>query len=224
MLFFDEFQEIAGSRRSYGDPDGLTKRMRSIFQRSGQVSVLFAGSLEHIMRDLFAPHDRAFSGFGRFHRLRTISAPDWCKGLRERYRSDGCEIAHDALLRIAERGELHPRVTMLIAQQTHFLSVLLGLREIDLTLVEQGYEKAYQGDSALLDQLIDQLRGTHRQALKLARRVAADQTLTESLHRGDADRGLKKLIEAGFVEHVSRGRYQLVNPLLRRRLLDGRPS
>src|SRR5512146_1001287 len=48
VLFFDEFQEIAGPRAPYGDPDALTKRMRAIFQRSPQLSVLFAGSIEHL--------------------------------------------------------------------------------------------------------------------------------------------------------------------------------
>ena len=55
VVFFDEFQEIAGERRPYGDPDAVTKRMRAIFQRATQVSYLFAGSIEHVMRDLFAP-------------------------------------------------------------------------------------------------------------------------------------------------------------------------
>ena len=45
ILFFDEFQEIASPQQPYGDPDRLTKRMRAIFQRSGGVSYLFAGSL-----------------------------------------------------------------------------------------------------------------------------------------------------------------------------------
>ena len=69
VLFFDEFQELAGERRPYGDPGPVTKRMRAIFQRSTSVSYLFAGSLEHVMRDLFAPCERAFSGFGGFHAL-----------------------------------------------------------------------------------------------------------------------------------------------------------
>ncbi len=77
VVFFDEFQEVAGERHPYGDPDALTKRMRAIFQRSAQVSYLFAGSLEHVMRDLFAPQHRALSGFGSFHR----SASDRAGGL-----------------------------------------------------------------------------------------------------------------------------------------------
>jgi hypothetical protein len=125
------------------------------------------------MRDLFAPQNRALSGFGGFYPLRPISEEDWQKGLRERFQADGCEIAEDALARIVELGELHPRVTMLISQQTHFLSVLLDRVAIDRTLVEQGDDSAYQRDSALLDQLVEQIRFSHRQALRIARRVAA---------------------------------------------------
>jgi hypothetical protein len=109
VVFFDEFQEIASSRRPYGDPDALTKRMRAIFQRSTQVSYLFAGSIEHVMRDLFAPQNRAFSGFGGFYMLRPIAEEDWYEGLRDRFQADGCEIADDALQRTVELGELPAR-------------------------------------------------------------------------------------------------------------------
>jgi uncharacterized protein len=220
VVFFDEFQEVAGERRPYGDPDALTKRMRAVFQRATQVSYLFAGSLEHVMRDLFAPQDRAFSGFGSFYSLRAIAAEDWREGLRERFAADGCEIAPDALDAIVSFGEGHPRVTMLVAQQTHFLSVLLDRREIDHALVLQGYDGAYHGDGALLDQLVEKIRSAHRQALKIARRVAVGGTLTGGMHRGDADRALKKLVEAGLIERVGRGEYRILNPLLRRRLVE----
>jgi hypothetical protein len=220
VVFFDEFQEIASGRRPYGDPDALTKRMRAIFQRSTQVSCLFAGSIEHVMRDLFAPQDRAFSGFGGFYTLHPIAEEDWQEGLRERFRADSCEIADEALRGIVDLGELHPRVTMLIAQQTHFLSVLLDRVTIDRPLVEQGYDSAYQRDSALLDQLVEQIRSSHRQALRIARRIAVGATLTAGMHRGDADRALKKLVAAGLIEHAGRGDYRIFNPLLRRRLAE----
>ncbi len=222
VVFFDEFQEVAGGRHPYGDPDALTKRMRAIFQRATQVSYLFAGSIEHVMRDLFAPRDRALSGFGSFYALRPIAAEDWREGLRERFEADDCEIAREALDEIVELGEGHPRVTMLIAQQTHFFSVLLDRRTIDHALVRQGYDGAYHGDSALLDQLLEQIRSSHRQALKIARRVAVGATLTEGMHGGDADRALKKLRDAGLIERTGHGSYRILNPLLRRRLVEQR--
>jgi len=220
IVFFDEFQEVANDRHPYGDPEAVIKRMRSIFQRSDQVSHLFAGSLEHLMRQLFASPGGAFGGFGTFRMLEPISDDHWMQGLRDRFERDDCRIGEEALGLIVERGQLHPRVTMLIAQQTHLLSVLLERRDIDVELVIQGYEAAYRGDAALLDQLIERIRNSHKLGLKLARRIAARQTLTGGVHAGDADRAIKKLLQAGLIERLGRGDYAIQNPLLRRHLLE----
>ncbi|MEA2378752.1 MAG: hypothetical protein QOD13_2659, partial [Thermoleophilaceae bacterium] len=66
--------------------------MRAVFQRTTSVSYLFAGSIEHVMRDLFAPSRRAFSGFGSFYALRPIVVEEWHHGLRERFAADGCTV------------------------------------------------------------------------------------------------------------------------------------
>jgi uncharacterized protein len=220
IVFFDEFQELANPRHPYGDPDQVTKQMRAIFQSSPDVTYLFAGSIEHVMRGLFAPERRAFSGFGSFQQLRPITTGAWATGLRERFAADGMQVFDVALDRLIELGELHPRVTMLIAQKTHQLSVVAETREITTELVNQGYGLAYQGDTALLEQMVEQIRGSHKNALKLARRVARGETLTRGMHPGQADRAIKKLLEAGMIEPVERGRYRISNPLLRHHLIE----
>jgi len=220
VVFIDEFQEIANERHPYGDPDALTKQMRAIFQRSTRCSYVFAGSIEHIMRDLFAPADRAFSGFGSFYRLRPITPDDWAEGLRERFAADGCAIDDAALDQLIELGELHPRVTMLIAQKAHFLSVLLGTQEVTRDLVRQAYDSAYHGDVAMLDQTVERIRSVHKHGLRIARRVGAGQTLTSGMHAGDANRALKKLLEAGVIERAGHGDYRIFDPLLRRHLVE----
>jgi hypothetical protein len=97
IVFFDEFQEIASLQQPYGNPDRLTKRMRAIFQRSTGVSYLFAGSLEHLMRDLFTPSQRALHQFGGFHDLRPIDREAWETGLAERFAADDCILEPGAL-------------------------------------------------------------------------------------------------------------------------------
>jgi hypothetical protein len=223
VVFFDEFQEVANNRQPYGDPDRLTKRMRATFQRADLVSFLFAGSLEHVMRDLFAPQRRAFSGFGSFFELRQITEDEWRDGLTERFAADDCSLPADVAERIIRYGELHPRVTMLVAQKTHLLSILLETRAITQELAEQGYDSAYRGDIPLLDQLVEEIRSLHKRGLLMARRVADQQTLTGGgIHPSDADRALKKLIDAGIAQRVGRGQYRIVNPLLRRHLIEQR--
>lgn len=214
ILFFDEFQEVASERRPYGDPDAVTKRMRSIFQRSSNVSHLFAGSLEHVMRDLFAPGRRAFSGFGGFHALRPITADDWMRGLADRFAADDCVIDRPALNRIIELGALHPRATMRIAQQTHLVSVQLDLREIDLDLVELGYNSALASDLPVVEQMVERIRRLHKNALQVTRELARAQPISKRLSPAIRDRVLKLLLRAGIVEHVARGDWRIVDPLL----------
>jgi uncharacterized protein len=218
VLFFDEFQEVASARRPYGDPDAVTNRMRAIFQRSTVVSYLFAGSIEQTMRDLFAPARRAFTGFGSFYALRAIDEDEWRRGLAERFVADGCTIADAALGRIVELGGGHPRATMRIAQQTHLVSIELGTREIDLELVQLGFERALDGDRPTMEQVVERIRLLHKHGLLVAREVAAGRAPPRRLHPGVRDRVLKLLRDAGVLEHESRGRWRVIDPLLRQYL------
>lgn len=213
ILFFDEFQELASERRPYGDPDLVTKRMRAVFQQSSSVSYLFAGSLEHVMRDLFAPHQRAFSGFGGFHPLRPIATQDWRDGIAERFAADDCVVAPAALERIVELGGGHPRVTMRIAQQTHLVSIQLDQRTIDLDLAELGYRAALEGDRPTMEQTVEHIKRLHKNALQVARTIALDNPPPRRLAPAIRDRVLKRLLRAGVVEHVARGDWRIVNPL-----------
>jgi uncharacterized protein len=215
ILFFDEFQEVASARRPYGDPDAVTNRMRAVFQRSTGVSYLFAGSLEHVVRDLFAPARRAFSGFGSFYALRPISKEEWRRGLAERFAADDCTIAEAAVDRIVELGGGHPRATMRIAQQAHLVSIELDVREIDLDLVQLGFERALEGDRPTMEQVVERVRLLHKHGLTVARAVAAGESPPRRLHPGVRDRVLKLLRDAGILEHEARGRWRVIDPLLR---------
>jgi uncharacterized protein len=215
ILFFDEFQELASARRPYGDPDAVTNRMRAVFQRTEAVSYLFAGSIEHVMRDLFAPSRRAFSGFGSFYTLRPIDPEEWRAGLAGRFADDGCQVAGVALEQIVALGGGHPRATMRIAQQTHLLSLELDTRTIDLELVQLGFERAIQGDRPTMEQIVERIRLLHKQGLLVARTVAAGQPLPRRIQPGARDRVLKLLRDAGILEHESRGQWRVIDPLLR---------
>ena len=223
ILFFDEFQEVAAERKPYGDPDALTKRMRAIFQRSSNVSYLFAGSIEHVMRDLFGPGRRAFAGFGAFYRLGAIAEEEWRAGLSERYAADDCTIDDPALNRLVELGEGHPRATMLIAQHAHLLSVQLDTTEISADLVEIALQRAIAGDRPAMEQTVESIRRLHREALAIARALATGKSPPSRLHPGVRDRVLKRLERAGVAEHVARGDWRIINPLLKPYLAELNP-
>ncbi|MGA8723311.1 MAG: ATP-binding protein [Solirubrobacteraceae bacterium] len=218
VVFFDEFQEIGGAHQPYGDSDRLTKRMRAIFQRTSGVSYLFAGSLEHLMRDLFTPSHRGLHQFGGFHDLRPIDAEAWAEGLSERFEADDCEVEPAALERIVEYGEGQPRSTMLIAQKAHLATVELETRLIDLGVVEQGLLAAMATDRIAHEQIVERIRRSHRIGLVVAERIAHGQTVYRGLPRGGVRRALEALRDAGIIESGGRADWRVSNPLLRRYL------
>jgi hypothetical protein len=218
VVFFDEFQEVAGPQHPYGDPDRLTKRMRAIFQRASGVSYLFAGSLEHMMRDLFTPTHRALHQFGGFYDLRPIDRGAWSEGLAERFYADDCTVAPEALTRIIEYGEGHPRTTMLIAQKSHLTTVELEVRQVDLTIVEQGLLAALSAERASHEQTVERIRRLHRLGLVIAERIARGEPVYPQLPRGAVRRALEGLRDAAIIESRGRADWRFTSPLLRRYL------
>lgn len=214
VLFFDEFQEIASPRGLYGDPDVVTRQMRAVLQRSPNVSVLFAGSMEHLMRDLFAPTERAFSQFGAYHELAPITSKQWTAGLRHRFALDHCDISDTALERLVTAGQGHPRATMLIAQKTHEVSLEELTHEIDDALVQVGRERAMLADRLKHEQTLERIRLLGRHAQKMAQRVAVGATLYEGLAPQTASRTLESLRDAGIVDRHDR-RWSVSDPLMR---------
>jgi len=223
VIFLDEFQEIVGADKRFGDPDRITRLMRAVFQRSRHVSVLFAGSIEHLMRDLFAPTDRALSQFGAFHELARITAVQWRAGIRRRLADDDTAITDDALDRVVALGEGHPRATMLLIQQAHAGAVEELRREIDHALVVQALERALRQERLRHDQQLELVRTLGRHAERMAIRVAAGAELYTDLKPQQASRGLAALLDRGLVTRGERqGRWTVIDPLFRRYLASRR--
>ncbi len=223
VIVFDEFQEVVASDKRFGDADRVTRLMRAVLQRSRHVSVLFAGSIEHLMRDLFAPSDRASSQFGAFHELAPITAGEWRVGVRGRLGEDDTTITDDALDRLVALGEDHPRATMLLAQQAHAGAVEDGRREVDHALVVQALDRALRQERLRHDQQLELIRTFGRHAERMAIRVAADAELYAGLKPQQASRGLAVLHDRGLIERGSRrGEWTVIDPLLRRYLASRR--
>jgi hypothetical protein len=103
---------------------------------------------------------------------------------------------------------------MRVAQQTHLVSVQLDRHEIDLDLVELGYNAALTSDIPALEQTVEHIRRLHKNAFQVARELARAEPISKRLSPAIRDRVLKLLLRAGVVEHVARGDWRIVDPLL----------
>lgn len=216
ILFVDELQEIADG--GYGDPDELMRYLRETLHGAERVTALFAGSVEHMMRDLFTNRQRALYGFGGFMDLTPIIAEEWRTGLVERFAEDDCTVQESALERMIELGGLHPRTIMLIAQQTHLASIEANTRTIDMGLTLSGWRSALQAERARHVDTVDMIRRMGRSgavALRVAGNLAHGLPAYHNLESQAASRALTRLQRLSIVHRASQtGRWEIDDPLL----------
>jgi uncharacterized protein len=214
VLFIDELQELATSSGAYGDPDALMKYMRETIYESRGVTSLFAGSVERMMRELFTSRRRAFYGFGGFYDLTPISPQEWKAGLADRFSEDGCTIDGEALERIIELGDSHPRTVMLIAQQTHSAAVELDTHHVDLTLAQRGWRGAMEAERARHVDAVETVRRMGTAAITVVAALANGTPPYRDLDSQIARRMLVRLERAGIVNRPDPRRWTIDDPLL----------
>jgi hypothetical protein len=212
VLFIDELQESTDG--DYGDGHRILKELREILASSPNVTCLFAGSIEHLMRDLFTNRQRAPYGFGGFHDLTPITKREWQAGLAARFAEDNIRVDPDALERVVEAGQGHPRCTMLIAQQAHVAIVDQGSHHLDLAAAERGYRGALAAERARhADGLLD-VRRLGPGALRVLTNLAHRTPPYRDLEAKSARRALDALATAGVVNRgTARGDWTITDPL-----------
>jgi hypothetical protein len=214
IVFLDEFQDLASPGHPFGEPDRLTKLMRAIFQVSPSVTLLFAGSIEHVLRDLFGPSERALSQFGSFRALSAISNEEWTAGLAPRFEQAGVPIDPDALGMSIELGEGHPRSTMLIAREALTAALADHAERVAVEHARAGWQLALGADHLRHEQTLERIRLT-KHAQTVAMRIARDRRPYPGLNPSAAQRALRALELASVAESPSRGEWRISEPLLR---------
>jgi hypothetical protein len=229
LLFLDEFQEIEALGELEREDGGkrLLHKLRGYFDSSPSCRYLFAGSKEHMLRDIFGKSASPFFNFGSFDRLEPIPASEWNAGLKRKLAQDQCLIDDQALARLIELGEGHPRATMLIAQQTHSVAVAAGTWAIGGILVETGYRNALRSEKTKHELIVEHIRtlggkGTQRLTLKVAKKIANGVTVYPGKEADESiRRALIALRDAGIIDQEkSRAPWYIVDPLFKRYLLD----
>jgi hypothetical protein len=220
VLYIDEFQDVKriGDNWKRGWSVELKRKMRAAFQRSPDISFLFAGSLEHMMRDMFGSPAEPFFQFGGFHSLRPITADEWRQGLSVKLADDRTRIDASALDLIVERGQEHPRSTMLLTQHAHLNSILAQTRHITLELALLSYESCLTSECPKHEVLVDRIRNlgkpaVNRAAIRVIVAIAnGGKPYSGARSSMEISRALSALQDAGLVEHHGQT-WRVIDPL-----------
>jgi hypothetical protein len=221
IFFIDEFQDVEriGDNFKRGWSRELKRKMRASFQKSPNVSFLFAGSLEHMMRVIFGHSDEPFYNFGSFQDIALISAEEWQEGLAKKFKRDHTTIDDDALEAIIERGQSHPRSTMLLAQRSHIASVLAQTQHITLPMADAAYVEALRVERPKHESWVERIQrigkpAINRVALRVITAVAKKEPpYSDARYPNEVARALDALRDAGFIESPAKRQWHVVDPL-----------
>jgi uncharacterized protein len=113
VICIDEFQNIS----EFEDPLAFQKKLRSHWQKHGNVSYCLYGSRRHMMMDVFTSPSMPFYKFGDILFLEKISLTDWITFIQKRFADTGKRIGSKEAALIPELAECHPFYVQQLAQQ-----------------------------------------------------------------------------------------------------------
>jgi uncharacterized protein len=156
VLVIDEFQDIARIDK------GLTRVMRSVFQRQREVGHIYLGSKRHLMEQIFNDPNEPFWRSAKQMELGPIPSDPFAEFIAKRFGDTGKKIDAQIVRRVLETTGGHPYATQRfcyeIWQRTDpgetATDVELGLAFEAVLIGEDGYLTLTWEDSSKAQQLL----------------------------------------------------------------------
>jgi DNA-binding IclR family transcriptional regulator len=220
VLFFDEFQEIANISPS----DPLEGAIRTAAQELQQLTIIFSGSLRSLLMNMFEDERRPLYKLCRKMHLTRISSLDYEQHLQTIAQSTwGRALAPSSLEAIFSCSARHP----------YFLNYLCDTLWQQSTEVPDAEMVRVAWQQVLLEEWSDAVREIATLPMvqrRLIREIAQthpsqllsrETSMNLKLPLSSISTALSALIEKDYLERDAKGRYEIINPLLRAALMKG---
>jgi len=220
-LVLDEFQAIL-------DIDAtLPRRMRAVFQFQADVSHVYLGSKQHLLRKVFTDVNEPLYNSARVLPLGPIPLDRFRPFIHERLLATGLSIKPDAIDRLLEITQGHPHDTQKLAYFVWNLAQA-GAHDASVADVELAVRQVLTTDTARYTEIWESLTPYRRQVLELVARSGASDDLLSARFReahglksyaAVAD-ALERLVERSLIERIDREHYEVPDVFMARWLRD----
>jgi len=203
-FFYDEFGDVAKL-----DGDKIIKLMRAKFQRHSNVTYIFAGSHESLMKELFIKEKSALYKFARVIYLEEIISSDFADYIKRKFNEEGIVISDNAVKIILERTRCHPYYTRLVCGSIHYL--MKGKKSVvEIGDIKNGYEEAFISEKTYLEKVWEELTPTQ---IEILLRIVLSRSLYSNESNMNVARTLKSLQIKGIIKKKGRGKFTIIDPL-----------
>lgn len=218
IVVFDEFQEI---RRI---SDDLEKKMRAILQYHKEVSYVFIGSQEHMIRDIFENRNNPFYKFGRQMILKEIEYSKMKEFIIERFSSQNIDAKKMAEEILKITGN-HPYYTQQLCSEIFIISDKEIIKE---EMLEKAIRNILSNHNSDYQKWWNGLDNTERKILIGFCKGNKNPTSAEFLKNQDiksastAGSAIKRLQEKGILIAKNGDTYSIEDPFWQRWIISNR--
>ncbi|WP_242839597.1 AAA family ATPase [Desulfofundulus thermocisternus] len=215
VVLFDEFQDAS----RVVSQEEIYKKMRSHFQNHKNVSYLFLGSKEGIMKALFSNRKEAFYRFAVILPIPSIPEDSWVTYITRKFAEQNIEVDSEITRGILQKTGGHPQDTMLVCSEIYYALLEAGKNTVTPKFVQLGYDRALLILAQIYDEILDELSQKSHVREVLKRIAAGNRVYSRKANPNEIKRALDYLMAKAIIEKDGRGSYKFVEPMFQEYIL-----
>jgi HD superfamily phosphohydrolase len=214
VLVIDDFDVLFEGGRSPDVGQLFTRKLRSVRQRSGELSLLFLMRSDATLRDVFSDPSAPLFASAMTHRLGPLSALASEDLVEQRVREAGARLPEAAISQLTTSCRGMPLYLNLMADAAA-ASANVDDPTVDFPGAEVALAKALDESAQATEERIELIRRSHRLGLEVARRLATGiSPYAGEKSPNNITRALKNLERLGFVHRPAAREWALTDPFL----------
>lgn len=207
-VFMDEFQDVKKLSSDYE----ILELMRGAMQEHDEVCYVFVGSHMTIMTEVFENKKSPFYNFCRKLKLEAFDIEELSNEIKKAFRTKGMVFKKDTLLKeLLIRLKGHPANTMLVMIIIESLTEEKEVLIIDQDLIEHAFAEAMEEMGDLISEYLKEIK-TKEHLHDVIYRIANGEE--QVLEPSSLLQKKKYLVNMGYLQHVCRGNYMIIDGFL----------
>lgn len=207
-VFMDEFQDVIKLSKEHD----ILELMRGQMQHHEKVCYMFAGSHTTLMTKIFEGKKSPFYNFSRKLTLEPFDTKELSKELIPVFNKLECVFeTEEHLHRLIERTKGHPGNTMLVMSALEEVITQDAISIIKDEHIEKAYFNAHVEMNEVIDEYIIDIKKKEH-LYDVIYRIANDEP--QILEPSSLLQKKKTLVEMGYLIHVDRGEYRIIDGFL----------
>lgn len=215
FVLLDEFGDVTKL-----NGEDILKKMRAIVQRQQNVTYLFAGSQESVMKHIFGDRKSPFFRFATMVELGDLPIAETAAYIKRKFTSLGFKIGDPVANEIVELTEGHPYYTQLLCQKI-YLDIKGDKEVMTAEDVKDGLDSAIVSERQYFEELWQRLREKKHHVI-ITKTIAEGNSpySTAELDKQAIYNVLTVLERTGVIKKIDKAKYKLVDPFFKRYIVS----